>query len=286
MSTGPISNNGAGGAWQNPVYPVINSTSLYVPNQGLATTTQFQPTSLVPAVLLGGAGPQSALEVVQVSAYSAYEIGMSLFEGTPGVAGEICQVDIYWWDQLGDAVPVEHIRFEAPVLNSGTGPGTNTWGHGPMAGQWMAIVLTNQTGGGDVFQGTFSFTGTTRDYTTHDWRSDGGISSVAGSSAQPYSNELCVISAATIGASGGSQSRQMFLYSGQALFHSANLQANGTLEAVIQDSAGHEIVQLHPPENGAQDELIELPRRLCTVVVTNIGAAATTANISILADRP
>jgi hypothetical protein len=286
MSVGPSSNSGAGGNWQNPAYPVVNSTSLFVPNQPVSTATTFQPTPQpgIPVITLGGSGPQAALNVIQVSSFSAYEIAMQLFEGSPGVAGEICQVDIYWWDQLGDDVPVDHVRWEAAVLNSGAGPGTNTWGHGPMAGQWMAIQITNLTPP-DVYQGTFSFTGTTRNYTNHDWRSDGGISNFAASAADPYSNELCVMSAQNVNA-GATQTRQIFLYSGQALFHTANIAAAGTLTAVINDSAGHEIVQLHPAINGAADELIELPRRLCTVAVTNTGGAAGTANVAIIADRP
>jgi hypothetical protein len=288
--TTPSSNSGAGGLWQNPAYAVVNSTSLFVPNQQASTFAGvgFQPVPQpgVPVVVLGGAGPQAALDVVQVSAFSAYEVAMNFSVGSPVVSGQIMQVDIYWWDQLGDAVPVDHVRWEIPVSAvNGLLNGINSWGHGPMAGQWMAITIQNQTATGFP-NGTFSFTGTTRNYTNHDWRSDGGLSNVTGSSAMPYTNELCVMTAQNIPATTGSAQRTVFLYSGQALFHSANLQGNGALQAVIQDSAGHEIVQLHPPENGAQDELIELPRRLCQIIVTNTGGAATTANVALIADRP
>jgi hypothetical protein len=290
MTVGPSSNSGAGGLWQNPAYPVVNSTSLFVSNQvvGNFAGVGFQPVAQpgVPAITLGGVGPQSTLQVVQVSAFSAYEISFNFSVGSPLVTGQIMQVDIYWWDQLGDSVPVEHIRWELPVsAANGLANGFNTWGHGPMAGQWMAITVQNQTATGFP-NGVMSFTGTTRNWTNHDWRSDGGISSVAASAAMPYTNELLAVSNAAVAAS-SSQSRQILLYSGQALFHSSNQAAQGTLTAVINDSAGHEIVQLHPPISGAADELIELPRRLCTIVISNSSATnAGTFSGAIIADRP
>jgi len=289
VTVGPSSNSGAGGLWQNPAYPVVNSTSLFVPNQIVGNIgPPFQPVAQpgVPAIPLGGVGPQAALNVVQVSAFSAYEIAFNFSVGSPLVTGQVEQVDIYWWDQLGDEVPVEHIRWECPVsAANGIANGFNTWGHGPMAGQWMAIVVTNQTATGFP-NGIMSFTGTTRNWSNHDWRSDGGLSNVAASAAMPYTNELLAVSNAAVAAS-SSQSRQILLYSGQALFHTSNQAATGTLTAVINDSAGHEIVQLHPPISGAADELIELPRRLCTVVITNSsGTASGTFSGAIIADRP
>jgi hypothetical protein len=288
MTVGPSSNSGAGGLWQNPAYPVVNSTSLFEPNQliGGFPGIGFQPTPQpgVPGILLGGTGPQAALQVVQVSAFSAYEIAMNAVAGSPDVTGQILQVDIYWWDQLGDFTPVEHIRWEVACGALSPFPGTNTWGHGPMAGQWMAIVVTNQTATGFPV-GLFSFTGTTRSWNNHDWRSDGGISSITGSSAFPYTNELCVVNAA-VPASSTAQ-RQILLYSGQALFHTGNSAAGGTLTMAIQDSAGREIVSLHPAIGGTNDELIELPRRLCQLIITNSSAtAAGQAVVGIIADRP
>jgi hypothetical protein len=290
MTVGPSSNSGAGGLWQNPAYPVVNSTSLFEPNQtvGNFAGQTFQPTPQpgVPAIPLGGSGPQAALNVVQVSAFSAYEIAFNFSVGSPLVTGQVMQCDIYWWDQLGDSVPVEHIRWEMPVsAANGIANGFNTWGHGPMAGQWMAIAITNQTATGFP-NGIMSFTGTTRNWGNHDWRSDGGLSNFAASSADPYTNELLAISNAGVPAS-SSTSRQILLYSGQALFHTSNQIATGTLTAVINDSAGHELIQLHPPVSGAADELIELPRRLCSIVITNTsGANAGTFSGAIIADRP
>lgn len=287
MSVSEGSNSGAGGLWQNPAYPVVNSQSLFTPNQAIGgfAGIGFQPTSLVPSVPLGGTGPQNNLNVVQVSAFGSYEFAMNAVAGSPDVTGQILQVDIYWWDNLGDFTPVEHVRWEVACGALSTFPGTNTWGHGPMAGQWMAIVVTNQTATGFPI-GVMSFTGTTRTWNNHDWRSDGGISSLTASGAQPYSNELCVVNAANVPFSSTAQ-RQIFLYSGQALFHTGNAAAAGTLTMAIQDSAGREIISLHPAINGTADELIELPRRLCELIITNSSAsAAGTANVAIIADRP
>jgi hypothetical protein len=281
--TTPSSASGTAGQWQNPSYPVVNAQSLYTPNQEInpfASTSQ--PVTGLPTIPLGGSGPQAALEVVQVSAFAAYEVGINISPFAPIVAGQICGVDIYWWDNLGDITPIEHVKFEAAV---GDLSSINTWGHGPMAGQWMAIVLTNQTATSE-YTCFFSFTGTTRSWQNHDWRSDGGISSVTASGASAYTNELCIGNALALGASGGTAQRQIFLYSGQALLHVANLQGAGTIQASIQDSGGREIAQVHPAENGSIDELIELPRRLCQAVLSNSGAAATTANLAIIADRP
>lgn len=281
--TTPSSSSETGGAWQNPSYPVIQAQSLYVPNQEINpfVTTQ-QPVSLVPSVPLGGSGPNAALNVVQVSAFSAYEIAMNIAPFAPIVAGQICRVDIYWFDNLGDFTWVEHIQFEAAV---GDLSNTNTWGHGPMAGQWMAIVLTNQTSTSE-YTSIFSFTGSTRGWNNHDWRSDGGISSITASSASPYTNELCIVNGANIPLSSSAQ-RQIFLYSGQAMFHTGNAAAAGTLTMAIQDSAGRELVSLHPAINATADELIELPRRLCQLIITNSSSsAAGTANVAIIADRP
>jgi hypothetical protein len=290
VSVSEGSNSGAGGLWQNPAYPVINSTSLFVPNQtvGNFAGVGFQPTAQpgVPSLALGGVGPQSTLQVVQVSAFSAYEISFNFSVGSPLVTGQIMQVDIYWWDQLGDSVPVEHIRWESPVSAvNGLANGFNTWGHGPMAGQWMAVTVQNQTATGFP-NGVMSFTGTTRNWANHDWRSDGGISSLTGSGATPYSNELCTVNAANVPASSTAQ-RQIYLYSGQAMFHTGNAAAAGTLTMAIQDSSGREIISLHPAINGTADELIELPRKLCQLIISNSsGTAAGTANVAIIADRP
>jgi hypothetical protein len=281
--TTPSSASGTAGQWQNPSYPVVNAQSLYTPNQEINPfSTTSQPVTGLPTVPLGGSGPQAALQVVQVSAFAAYEVGINITPFAPITAGQICGVDVYWWDQLGDVTPVEHVKWEAAV---GDLTSTNTWGHGPMSGQWMAIVLTNQTAT-STYTCLFSYTGTTRPWNNHDWRSDGGISSVTASGASPYTNELCIGNALALAATTGSAQRQIYLYSGQALFHCSNLQSAGTIAAAIVDSNGREIAQIHPTENGSVDELIELPRRLCQVNLTNTGAAATTANVAIIADRP
>lgn len=288
MTVGPSSNSGAGGLWQNGAYPVVNSTSLFEPNQliGGFPGIGFQPVPQpgIPAVPLGGSGPQNTVNVVNISAFSAYEIAFNAVAGSPAVQGQILQVDIYWFDQLGDFTPVEHVRWEVPCGVLTPFPGYSTWGHGPMAGQFMGIVVTNQLALGFPVA-IMSFTGTTRTWSNHDWRSDGGISTLATSAAVPYTNELAIINSAGVPLS-SQISRQVFLYSGKCFLHTANLAAGGTLTAYIHDSSNNEIAAIHPPIGGQADEEIYLPRKLCTLIVQNASAsAAGTANVALIADR-
>jgi hypothetical protein len=285
--TTPSSSSGTGGQWQNETYTVENCQPLYQPNQLILPAAANQPivASGVQGTLLGGAGQYAGLTVIPVSAYSGYEFAMGLACAVgPTVSGQITRVDMYWFDSLGDYIPVEHIRWDCPASNTLSGPsapGFTTWGRGPHTGNWMAVTFTNKTNTSSM-EGYFSLSGTTRNWTSHDWRSDGGISSQSASAATPYTNELCIASPA-VGANSSAQ-RQIFLYSGEAFLH-IDSPATGTFAYEILDDDNNVLVNQHPGEGNSVDEYIKLPRKICYLDIINTGGAAGTPNVALTADR-
>jgi hypothetical protein len=283
----PSSSSVSGGQWQNQSYGVNSVQQLYVSNQQINSTTG-QPVPAQPATTLGGLGNQAGLTVIPVSQFNAYEIVIDLGVAlVGGGAGQIMRVDVYFWDNLADNFPIEHIRWDCPSSStpSGPGSGTTTWGHGPVSGNWMAVTLTDKTGLTGGMLGYMSMSGSTRIYTSHDWRSDSGLSSFTGSAATPYTNELCMVNALNIPAS-TTINRQIMLYSGRAFFHTGNAAAAGTINMQIVDDDQLEIVNLHPAQSNTADEEIIMPRKLCWLNIINTsGSAAGTANVALIADR-
>lgn len=286
--TTPSSLSGTGGQWQNQAYGVNNCQPLYQSNQIAGPGTQPIVAAGVAGTKLGGAGSFNNLIVVPVSAYTGYEFSFSLGCAIgPVQGGQICRIDVYWFDSLADNFPVDHVRFDCPVSGSFTGPtsGTLTWGHGPHAGNWMAVQFTDKTGLASGIIGYFSMSGTTRNWTSHDWRSDGGLSSFSASAATPYTNELCMVSAANVPVS-STINRQIFLYSGNAFLHAENPGTAGTINVQIVDDDNLEICNIHPAIGANADLEILMPRKLCWLnIINSSGSAAGTANVALIADR-
>lgn len=294
--TTPASASGTGGAWLNQSYPVNNAQSLlnFSGFHAAAQTTVTPPAAgiLQPTATLGGSGPYAGNPVFPIAQFNSYETWVGAYANNGTATGVILTVEFLWFDTLQDQIPIDHIKFDCPV---GVTAATliNTVGKGSMRGQFMMVLLTTKTA-------TFTtnvqmtLTGIMRNYTSDDWRSDGGLtSSAAGfqsNLAIAWTNEICILDGAggngiSVPAS-GSVNTNCFLYSGQAFVHTENTIAAGTLVCYLQDDAGHNIAGLHPGEQGSADEVLLLPRILITVlVVNNSASAAGTVKLSIIADR-
>jgi hypothetical protein len=197
--------------------------------------------------------------------------------------GIVVSVELLFFDNLGDAIPINHVRMDLP---GGVATTINTSGQGPMRGQYLMILLTNQIA---TFTAsvTFSLTGTQRIYTSDDWRSDGGLTNQAGvNSATPWTNELCIVNGVSI-ASDSTQTFPIFFYSGNAYLHVDNASGAGTIQeqVITWDPTGRIITFDHPAENNGVDLTILMPRVACFVQISNSGAAAATVNFALIADR-
>jgi hypothetical protein len=257
--------------WQNPSNPFTAAPSFSTVGQSLGggSTTVISP---ITPVTLTGVNKQGS----DISQWASYEIQIATTCQTGDVG--ILRVTLQWYNQITDTVAVDQVTFDVPQ-NTTT---VNTGGHGPMRGSFMAVSILSE----DANSSTISLfmNGSTRTYTNDDWRSNGVQIGNSNSSATPFTNELCVINNATVAAN-SAQTRGVYLYSGQAFIH-CDASATGTLTFFLADWQSFTVAELHPGENGSADELLIMPRKVCTMTISNSsGTASGIGNVTLVADR-
>lgn len=215
-----------------------------------------------------------------VSYYNSYEI--SLFMGNGAGTLGIALVTVFWFAQATDANPV----YESSWYCQANGSGVLTVGSGPQRGNIMAITVQNL----DVVSVTtvnLEVTGSQRAISNDNWQSNGVQVTQTATNARPFTNELLVITGASIAGSGASQTRGAFLYAGKSHLHITNTAAAGTFTGVLQDCVFTQAVIWSgaiPQGNPVEVDLI-LPHLPLQLIVTNSGAAAGTLTASLIADR-
>lgn len=214
--------------------------------------------------------------------YNSYEISLSLSQAA-GTLG-ILQVTMYWFAQLTDVNPIYETVWDVP---SNVG-GVLTIGNGPQRGNFLAIVIQNLDPTGAISY-QLSITGSQRSISNDNWMAGGVQITQSPSNAKPFSNQLLVVTAASIAGSGATLSRGCFLYAGKAHLHIANTAAAGTFVGTLLDSVtGQAVIWSQGiPEigTGPIDIDLILPRMPMTLTVVNSGAGAGTLTASLVADR-
>ena len=249
--------------------PIYNVGSTVI--SGGAT---INPAPLTP-VTISGAG----LNGVLIALFTSYEIQLSV-TGVAGGTG-LLQVKLQWFTNLTDVNPTDEVDWfiKAPLITGAT----LVTGHGPNRGLYLAITIINPDATHTVTLNSLTVSGSSRNYTCDDWRSNAGLTLGYGG-VTPYSNELCIWNGVLIGES-TTLARAITLYSGRALFY-CDASATGTLTMLVVDWNFNTIAELHPGQNAQVQQEIILPRGQCEVQVTNASSTATgTCDVALIADR-
>lgn len=264
------------GMSQYSALPLVSVPIYNIPSTTLALSQTINPVSLNPVTILG-----AGLNAVPIAGNTSYELQMSATGVTLGTG--LIQVRLRWFTNLTDTNPTDEVDFiiKAP-LNTGA---ILITGHGPNRGLYLAITLTNLDSNRTVTLNNLTISGSSRNYTCDDWRSNAGLSLPYGNASPiAYSNELCLINAESIPASTTIQA-SIILYSGRVLFY-ADAGATGTLTFQIVDWNANIIASLHPGQSAQIQQEMILPRGQCTLNVANSSAsAAGTCDVAIIADR-
>jgi len=178
-----------------------------------------QITSLLSVGSLSGSGSVSipagndyqALNLVNVSQFSSYDLNLSVVASSPGSVGAALSVPvvIQWFDDLVSGIPV----FEEDWwvwTGRANATATNTLaGCGPMHGQYMSVQIQNNFASFPVTVQYMNIFGSNRDLAYSDWRQNmllvqpesNGVTLLQSPIGDAFDNVLASISNANLGAS-------------------------------------------------------------------------------------
>lgn len=259
--------------WQNPATPNSAAALYNLQAQTLAVAT-LQNISPVTPITITGTGEIGC----DISQWEGYELQ---FRASASSVSGGMNITLKWYNNLTDTIPVDTVIFEQVPIGLTATPFLSS-GHGPMRGLYLVVDIQNSPPPNVTY--TLTIAGTTRNYLYDDWRSNGTLPSLTASAAIPWTNELCIVNAASV-AAGSNISRGIFMYAGRTWVHFDTQAGVGTLTLTIFDWNNNEIWASHPGEGASGDTELILPRGPCGLSVANTGGAAATCNIAIIADR-